>query len=222
MHNEDDTHVAGGSAQREYERRLDSRLKRARTRYGPLGTFIANWVGDPNTEAWRQGAAGEQQTARELAKHLRGADTIVIHDRRIPGRGRANIDHIVLGAAGIVVIDTKSTRGNVELVTPLFSGREVLRVNGRDRTGQLDALERQIHAVQRALDLANARGIDVTGALCYPFMRRRWLHNGRARGGRITVDGPRQIAKLARRPGPLAPSDITRLANIIQRAFPPG
>lgn len=128
---------------------------------------------------------------------------------------------MIIGPAGIIVIDTKSTRGNVELTTRLFSGHELLRVNGRDRTGQLDALERQIAAVSRALARAGAGVVVVTGALCYPFMRRRWLHNSRARGGAIIVDQPRQIAKLARRAGPLTPSEISQLAEILQRAFPP-
>lgn len=211
---------AGDSAQREYQRRQDRRTEQARQRYGPLGVLAANWIGDPSTEAWRQGAAGERHAARQLAKHLRRSEVILIHDRRIPGRGRGNIDHLVIGRGGIIVIDTKSTRGNVELTTRLFSGHELLRVNGRDLTGQLDALERQIAVVSRALARAGA-GVVVTGALCYPFMRRRWLHNSRARSGAIIVDQPRQIARLARRAGPLTPSEISQLAEILQRAFPP-
>ncbi len=216
---------AGDSAQREYQRRQDRRTERARQRYGPLGVLAANWIGDPSTEAWRQGAAGEQHAARQLAKHLRRSELILIHDRRIPGRGRGrgrgNIDHLVIGRAGIIVIDTKSTRGNVQLTMTPFFRRELLRVNGRDRTRQLDALERQIEVVSRALARAGAGSVVVTGALCYPFMRRRWLHNSRARGGAIIVDQPRQIAKLARRAGPLTPSEISQLAEILQRALPP-
>jgi len=220
MHDNSDSR-AGDSAQREYQRRQDRRTERARQRYGPLGVLAATWIGDPSTEAWRQGAAGEQQTARQLAKHLRRSDAILIHDRRIPGRGGANIDHLILGPAGITVIDTKSTHRNVELTITPFYRRELLRVNGRDRTHQLDALERQIQVVSRVLDNAGASEVAVTGAVCYPFMRRRWLHNSRARGGAIIVDQPRQIAKLARRAGPLMPSEISQLAEILQRAFPP-
>lgn len=215
-----DSH-AGDSAQREYQRRQDRRTEQGRQRYGPLGALAATWIGDPSTEAWRQGAAGEQHAARQLAKHLRHSDAILIHDHRIPGRGRANIDHVIIGPAGIIVIDTKSTRGNVQLTMTPFFRRELLRVNGRDRTGQLDALERQIEVVSRALARAGAGVVVVTGALCYPFMRRRWLHNSRARGGAIIVDQPRQIAELARRAGPLTPSEISQLAEILQRAFPP-
>ncbi len=73
---------------------------------------------------------------------------IVLHDRRVPGRGRANIDHIAIGLAGVTVIDTKSSRGRVQLATAgIINRREQLLVNGRDRTSQLDALERQVERV---------------------------------------------------------------------------
>jgi hypothetical protein len=212
---------AGDSAEREYQRRQRRRIERARERYGRVGAFAATWIGDPSTEAWRQGAAGEQHTARQLARHLRHDDVTVIHDRLIPGRGRANIDHITIGPAGIIVIDTKSTLRNVELITPRFSREDVLRVNGRDRTSQLDGVERQIETVRRALQRAGVGDIAVSGALCYPFMRRRWLHQGSARGGLITVDQPRQIAKRARRPGRLSPAEIRRLVSVVEHAFPP-
>ncbi len=218
---EDRENHAGASAEREYERRQTQRRERARKRYGPLGALAANWIGDPNVEAWARGAAGEQQTARALAKHLRGSHVIVTHDRRIHGRGRANIDHIAIGPAGITVIDTKSTRGNVEITTPLLSRHDVLRVNGHDRTRQLDAIERQINAARRALERSGAGAIPITGALCYPFMRRRWLHRSRARDGLITVDQPRQIARHTRRRGPLTPREIDELAAILERALPP-
>jgi hypothetical protein len=218
---DDPTGRAGDSAYREYERRQARRVERSRQRYGPLGALAANWIGDPSVEAWRQGAAGEQHTARELAKHLRGSDVTLLHDRRIPGRGRGNIDHLAVGPAGVMVIDTKSGRGSVELTTRLFSRQEQLVVNGRDRTRQIDALERQIKNVSSALERGGADGIRVTGALCYPFMRRRWLHKSRARGGLIVVDRPRQIAMLTRRPGPLGTSEIGELAGILERAFRP-
>jgi hypothetical protein len=221
MHQDHPEDHAGASAEREYERRQARRRERASERYGPLGALAVKWIGEPSTEAWRRGAAGEQHVARQLAKHLRGSNVVLIHDRRIPGRGRANIDHLTIGPAGITVIDTKSTRGNVEITSPLLSRHELLRVNGRDRSGQLDALTRQIEAVTRALERAGASEIPITGALCYPFMRRRWLHNSRARGGLITVDQPRQIAKHARRSGPLTRGEITQLATMLERAFPP-
>jgi hypothetical protein len=44
----------------------------------------------------------------------------------------------------VTVIDTKSNRGRVQLATAgIINCREQLLVNGRDRTSQLDSLDRQ-------------------------------------------------------------------------------
>ena len=214
---------AGASAEQEYERRSLARRRRARERYGAVGSILTALAGEPhNVHAWKQGAEGEAATARALEHHLRRSDVIVLHDRRIPGRGRANIDHIAIGPGGITVIDTKSTRGQVQLRTVgVINRREQLLVNGRDRTSQLDALERQLDRVATVLDRQGVDYVNAMGALCYPFMRRNLLHYGRARDGLITVDDPRHAAKVANRSGPLTPEDIEDLVSRIAAAFPP-
>jgi hypothetical protein len=71
-------------------------------------------IGDPqSTRAWKQDADEAIRVARQLARHLSGRGVVFLHDRRIPGRGRANIDHIAIGPGGITVIDTKSARGRL-------------------------------------------------------------------------------------------------------------
>jgi Nuclease-related domain len=216
------TGIAWHSAQREHQRRHTARRERAKARYGPVGTLLASVTADPATiQAWQQGAAGEIATAHELARRLRRSDVIVIHDRRIPGRGRANIDHVAIGPGGVTVIDTKSSRGEVHITTAgVLHRREQLLVNGHDRTRELDTLQRQIAAVTRVLDRQGLAGVSVLGALCYPYMRRRLLHYSRARDGLITVDDRRHIAKVANRPGPISPSEIEQLAGALIRSFP--
>lgn len=212
----------GGSAEREYARRRQARRQRVRARYGPVGSLVAAVAGEPRSvEAWRQGADGEAATARALDLRLHRSDAVVIHDRRVPGRGRANIDHIAIGPGGVTVIDTKSSRGRVQISTAgILNRREQLLVNGRERTSQLDALERQIARVAGALDRHHAGDVAVLGALCFPFMRREWLHYSRARDGWITVDDPAHIAKLVKRAGPLDADEIAWLAETLAAAFP--
>jgi hypothetical protein len=214
---------AGASAEQEYERRAFARRRRVRERYRPVGSVIAALAGEPrNIHAWKRGAEGEAATARGLERHLRRTNVIVVHDRRIPGRGRANIDHIAIGPGGVTVIDTKSTRSQVELRSVgLINRRELLLVNGRDRTNQLGALERQVERVATALQRHGADYFDAVGALCFPFMRRGFLHYSHARDGLITVDDPAHIAKLAQRPGELGVEQIDELTQLIVAALPP-
>ena len=218
-----DDNQARQSAQREYAHRRQARQTRIKARYGTVGSIVAALAGEPhNVHAWRQGAEGEAATARALAIRLHRGDVIVLHDRRIGGRSRANIDHIAIGPTGVTVIDTKSSRGRVQLATVgMINRREQLLVNGRDRTSQLDSLQRQIERVANVLDRNDAGHVPVFGALCFPFMRREWLHYSRARDGLITVDDPAHIAKQLKRPGPISDEEIDRLAEMLGTALPP-
>jgi hypothetical protein len=219
-----DESQAGQSAEGEYTHRRQVRQARIKARYGTIGSIVAALAGEPrNVQAWRHGAEGEAATARALAIRLARSDVIVLHDRLIPGRGRANIDHIAIGPTGVTVIDTKSSRGRVQLATAgIINRREQLLVNGRHRTSQLDALERQIERVADTLNRHDGLDVNVLGALCFPFMRREWIHYSRARDGLITVDDPAHIAKLVKRAGPLGAEQIAWLAETLAGAFPPG
>jgi hypothetical protein len=80
----------------------------------------------PDTWAWRHGAAGERCTARLLAP-LERHGWAVLHDLAIPG-SKANIDHVVIGPGGVVVIDSKRYRGRLRLDSDglLWHGRHLL------------------------------------------------------------------------------------------------
>lgn len=214
---------AGGSAEREYARRQQARRQRVRARYGPVGSIVAALAGEPrNVQAWRQGAEGEAAAARALELRLQRTDVILLHDRRIPGRGRANIDHIAIGPTGVTVIDTKSSRGRVQIATTgIINRREQLLVNGRDRSSQLDSLQRQMQRVANVLVRNDAGDVSVFGALCFPFMRREWLHYSRAWDGLITVDDPAHIAKQLKRPGPISVDEIDDLVEVLAATLPP-
>ena len=218
-----DDSPAGQSAQREWAHRRQARQARIKARYGTVGSIVAALAGEPrNVQAWRQGAEGEAATARALAIRLARSDVIVLHDRRVRGRSRANIDHIAIGPTGVTVIDTTSSRGRVQLATAgIINRREQLLVNGRDRTSQLDSLQRQMERVAGVLVQNDAGDVSVFGALCFPFMRRELLHYSRARDGLISVDDPAHIAKQLKRSGPIDVAEIDRLADVLDAALPP-
>jgi hypothetical protein len=87
---------------------------------GAAGLLAAAWVAwrlwfrpSPESPAWRRGAAGERRTARLLAP-LERQGWAVLHDLAIAGSA-ANIDHLMIGPGGVVVIDTKQYRGQLHL-----------------------------------------------------------------------------------------------------------
>ena len=71
-------------------------------------------------ENWRTGQEGERRTAKRLAQ-LPKAAWHCWHD--LSDDGDANIDHIVLGAAGLFLLDTKNFLGEATVE----SGRVVIR-----------------------------------------------------------------------------------------------
>ena len=60
---------------------------------------------------WEAGAEGERRTAAVLAE-LATEGWQVLHDVHWPGRPFENIDHIVVGPAGVLVIDSKNWSGS--------------------------------------------------------------------------------------------------------------
>jgi hypothetical protein len=205
---------AGASALREYERRRKQREDRARQRLGVLGVALARITDEPqSTDAWQKGGEGEAEAARRLEQQLATTSVKLLHDRRVPGHGAANIDHLAVGPGGVTVIDTKNYRGKVrvERVGGPFSARsEVLKIDGRDQTTLIDGVERQIQHVADALRAAGHDGIDVRGALCMIDVQGLPLIRSQSVRG-VLVDGPKQAAALANRTGDLPPEKVELL-----------
>ena len=215
---------AGASALREYERRHQRREQHAREKLGGLGVFLARVIDEPSsTKVWKQGGDGEVRTAARLEVHLAGTGVRLLHDRGIPGHGNANIDHLTVGPGGVTVIDSKTHRGKIQVdrVGGLFVPRRtVLLINGRDRTSLVDGVEGQIGFVRSALSRAGYEDIEIRGALCFPnvdglpLVRQLTVRD-------IVIDGPKPVAKLAGRAGPLGAVDVERIWHELGRLFPP-
>jgi Nuclease-related domain len=212
---------AGASAQREYDRRRQRRRDHAREKLGLVGAFLAHVIEEPqSTKSWAQGARGERRTAERLEKHLAGHPVRLLHDRRIPGRGRANVDHLAVGPGGVTVIDSKTHHGEVrvERVGGLFTDRHsILKIGGRDETKLIDGVERQVKLVSAALTRVGFGDLDVRGALCFPDPDGLPLRQLCVRG--IVIDGAKPVAKLARRAGPLSADQVDQLAHQLAAVF---
>jgi hypothetical protein len=60
---------------------------------------------------WQRGARGERRTARQLRRLARHG-WVVFHDLAVPG-SRANADHLIIGPAGVLLVDSKNWRGRL-------------------------------------------------------------------------------------------------------------
>jgi hypothetical protein len=194
--------VAGASARREGVRRQG---QHARGKNGGLLGRVAR-IGRPVRDAstaWATGAAGEQQLGRLLDALASDGLIAVLHDRALP-RSRANLDHLVVAASGVWVIDAKKYRGRVEVVDVGSIVRPDLRlkVDGRDLTAKLvRGGQWQADHVRRALDPTYS-DVPVHRALCFVDAKRRLGNKARTIED-VLVSWEKDIARRLRQPGPL-------------------
>lgn len=162
-----------------------------------------------------EGAAGERRTARMLRSLERGGYA-VLHDRAVP-RGRASIDHLVIGPVGVVVVDSAD-----------WSGANAVRSDddGRVWVGEHPAeqiirpLTHEAQRVSHALGKEFGRRVPVTSLVA--------VHGSRMplRGG-LTVEGVMMLRAgrarhwISRLPKRLEPQQVGEVAAAAGRLFPP-
>ncbi len=110
-----------------------------------VGVWMWLWDSPPaRIEAWRIGADAERRTARTV-RPLLGEGWHVVHD--LPAQ-RGNRDHVVVGSAGVVLLDSKHLGG-----TAVVEG-ELVRVERPDNpraTYQLPRLAAGMRAAATSL-----------------------------------------------------------------------
>lgn len=203
----------GASSWREYSRLRRQRQEDLLERWPHMGPAILSLSPEPgSTRDWARASRGEQRVGAALTR-LADDWVYALHDRRIPGR-RLNIDHIAVGPSGVFVIDTKHQPGPEVEVRPPAPGAfglvERLLVCGRDRTDFLGAMQRQVMAVQSALEsMPDAAPVHVRPILCFahtrlPLWRRLSVDN-------VPIVGVQAMSRMVREDGPL---DVTRRYRI--------
>lgn len=171
----------------------------------------------PAIEAMALGIRGERIVGRML-EDLRRDDYRVFHD--LPGEGdggKFNVDHLIVGPAGVFVIETKtiSKPGRGKPVVT-FDGERVL-VNGqtpdRDPVAQSQALAAYVRTLLRK---NTGREIEVRAVILYP----KWWVEGPRERARIWVLNPEQLAPILRREARrLSREDIALFSNAVEVAI---
>lgn len=101
-------------------------------------------------QAWSVGAAGEAMVAAKMGE-LASSGWLALHDVHWPGRPKANLDHVLVGPGGIVVVDAKNWSGNVQV------GDGRLRQNGYRREKEVLEASQQSAAVAALLEPQHRR-----------------------------------------------------------------
>ena len=171
--------------------------------------WLLRFRGSPDTLAWRRGAAGERRTARLLAP-LERRGWAVLHDLAIPGSA-ANIDHLVIGPGGVLVIDSKQYRGplRVDRDGMVWHGRHLLVAALRRVLWQAD----QVDEVLGIADLTVAAIVASHGAR---------VPEGGLQAHGVTVVPARQVPDLLQAlPAVLGPERVAWLADRARLRFHP-
>jgi hypothetical protein len=216
-----DSGVAGASARREFERRKAARAARLKGRFGNFlgGTVLALSKEPRSTRAWDRGAAGEERLAQALAGV---ADIQLLSDRRVPGT-RGNIDHIIIAAAGVFVVDAKRYRGLIRVRDKggLFRSDRRLYIGSKDCSRLAENMSWQVLAVERVLQSAGLQTIPpVVPVLCFvdgewPLLAPPEEYEG------VRLEGKRSIRKLIARGSVLDAAARDKLTRLLATALPP-
>jgi hypothetical protein len=99
---------------------------------------------------WRKGAEGEERVAAVLARTL-GDRWSVVHDLTVGTKG-ANLDHLLIGPAGVFMLNTKNLTGRLKV-----DGRGVYQ-NGH-RTGFVPSAMREARIVEDRLSAVVERTV---------------------------------------------------------------
>ncbi|WP_448811224.1 nuclease-related domain-containing protein [Agromyces bauzanensis] len=156
-----------------------------------------------DAEPWFIGALGELDVAQRLGRL--GAGWYVLHSVPV-GTGSSDLDHVVIGPAGVFTINTKHHRGQ----NVWIGGRRIL-VNGQ-RTDHLRNAKHEAKRTSQLLSVAARALIDVTPVIAVVGARRMTV---RERPHEVVVLRETELTRwLQRHPSTLTPSQVQRLASL--------
>ena len=210
--------TAGGSAAQQADRRRAAEDEAAR-RHRELPWWRRVLERPPPTAdrsaAWRKGAAGERRLGDRLDTLAARGIVTVLHDRRLAARSSANIDHIVVAAGGVWVVDAKNYRGRIEVT----GRRSRLIVGGRDRTALVPGVRRQVRRVMAELRTTYP-AVPVYGALCFVGAERRRGRRAQTVGN-VLVTWEKDLDRRLRDPGRLDEPHRAAIQHHLARRFGP-
>ena len=156
--------------------------------------MVIGRVGLPIVDRWTRGAVGEEEVGK-IIDGMRAQGWRAIHD---VATGSGNVDHILVGPAGVFTIETKSRRGAI------------------DPAKIASAMLKQAYAESKFVE--RITGIKVEPLLV--FSRAYLIGRGVNRRAGVTVLAARMLAgHLARRPIRLTAGRVTEVHALLTAAL---
>jgi hypothetical protein len=185
---------AGGSA--------DDRARELQAVH-PIRSLAARALGKRTDErAWRKGARGERVSGWLLGRLPSGWH--VFHDIPVGQRG-ANIDHVVVGPAGVLTVNTKNLKGKVWLAP------RTLLVNGH-KTDYLPKAAQEAARASKLLEAALGHPVSVKGVLS--IIADDWTF--KEKPSDVHVGTPREVNRWLLDQSPsLSPREVNEIAAAV-------
>ncbi|MBV9593290.1 MAG: NERD domain-containing protein [Actinobacteria bacterium] len=169
---------------------------------------------------WQRGGSADDRLTDKLGQL---SETVTaLHDRFDPRKWIA-LDHLVVGPAGVYVIEVQRFRNakvSVRRLRGLFrSPTEHLVVSGRTRTGIAKAMEWKVIAVSSALaQHPDLRGVPVVGILC--FVDGRFSEDTSIEIGNVLIRSLNGTARVVTREGAIEQRTRSQLVEALALDFP--
>ncbi len=147
--------------------------------------------------SWEVGAAGERIVGAALSS-LEGRGWYVLQSVRLPSG--ADIDHVVIGPAGVFTVNTKHHRG-----ASIWVGDEMATIN---RAKEPYPRRSRGEAARAAKSLTTACGFDVHAQPVLAFVNAGKIRDGQTRNRVLVADGHMLGSILWGLPGKLSPPTV--------------
>lgn len=185
-----------------------------------LGVFAWAWIrvrqSEPSLVNIQKGVRGEESVA-DVLEEMRTLGYEVLHD--LPNKdssGRpCNIDHALVGPAGVFVIETKYRSKPASGPTEVTYDGSRLLVDGKDDSSALEQARACAHSVRRTLKERGFTMIPVRAVVLFPG----WYVNEQS-GAEVWVLEPKRLWSWLRSeerstPVPLPPEERIRIVSAI-------
>jgi hypothetical protein len=159
--------------------------------------------------AWRHGAHGEESLAAELWRIARPGQWRYLHSVPVGSRG-SDIDHVLIGPAGVYTINTKNHRGS-----NIWVGGNTFMVNG-SRQRYIHNSRHEALRAGRLLSLACGFPVAARGVIAVIDPRNITIKEHPAD---VVVTTRVQLARwLARKPQVLDPNQVDAIFRVARRS----